>query len=607
LVISRKVLGIVWAETARLEPVGGSAATKSRLQAVVGGLAQRDDERGSTENYARPSALPEAATLGGDAAEAMRSAIETAVASQQYAGAALPGRAVVWEVTNTGEPRESERPLPKWAQWIKEAPATRTSDFNVAGDSTGRVFRLFESDAATPVSGVAFVSGFTGSGVPEPLAKINYLSLPWIVGIGATVLFIWMMIVLAWTGHAATQARDLMFGTQPEYTSRVATTVFDICAPGPEGSLPGTPATSWMPDCTGAGAPAEGTPQFGDIAPAMKACVTDKGDANNPPLMSRSAFCRLAWRQAAEEANSAKMTNLPGPFGNVFVFISGWFAKASPTTGSLSLALPMTLLLLGIALLVVALGLGQKGRVFGVWISPENRMSLARMQVSLWTIVVLGAYAAMALFNIGMLSEPLRIESMLAGAATDPSIRKTAEEAVAKLVTFPSIPAMILAALGIAAASSMLSALIKSGTGKGPSVDVQDDAQKKGKSGIGRFIDPTSGGTLERRPTAQYASLADFFMGELESDRHLIDVSRLQNVVITVILVAGYATLLFGFVRDIAPDTIVGALRDNASVFPGLPNPGGIFTTLLAASHATYLIAKRATTDTPAADGDKPK
>jgi hypothetical protein len=66
-----------------------------------------------------------------------------------------------------------------------------------------------------------------------------------------------------------------------------------------------------------------------------------------------------------------------------------------------------------------------------------------------------------------------------------------------------------------------------------------------------------------------------------------------------VILVSGYAALLFGFVRDIAPDAIVGALRDKTSVFPALPDPGGIFTTLLAASHAIYLIAKKATTSTP--------
>jgi hypothetical protein len=72
------------------------------------------------------------------------------------------------------------------------------------------------------------------------------------------------------------------------------------------------------------------------------------------------------------------------------------------------------------------------------------------------------------------------------------------------------------------------------------------------------------------------------------------DVSRLQNVLITFILVFGYGTLLFEMVRDISPETIVGALNNGRSLFPTLPNPGGIFTTLLAASHGTYLVAKAA-------------
>jgi hypothetical protein len=54
------------------------------------------------------------------------------------------------------------------------------------------------------------------------------------------------------------------------------------------------------------------------------------------------------------------------------------------------------------------------------------------------------------------------------------------------------MPSMILAALGIAVASPMLSAIIKGdvGTKAGDiTVDLADDSQAKDKSGIGRFID----------------------------------------------------------------------------------------------------------------------
>jgi hypothetical protein len=289
------------------------------------------------------------------------------------------------------------------------------------------------------------------------------------------------------------------------------------------------------------------------------------------------------------------MANLPWPFDGWFVGLVGWFAKVTPNTGSISLSLPMIVMVVSIAALMIALGLGKKGRAFGVWINQENRMSLARMQVSLWTIVVLGAYAAMSQFNIGMLSEPFRALSILAAAAGSGS---PSEKAVSEFVTFPSIPTMILAALGISVASTMASALIK--TGAGPSVGLKASAQGPEQGGIGRFVDPSGDGSLEVRPTAEHASLADFFIGEHVNDKDLIDVSRLQNVVITVILVGGYASLLFGYVRDIAPDVIVSALYTGGDlfprpVFPSLPDPGGVFTTLLAASHATYLISKGAT------------
>ena len=92
------------------------------------------------------------------------------------------------------------------------------------------MFRLFESDAAPPVEGVVFVSRFTGSGIPAPLPKMNYWSVPWVIGILATLLF-WMIIAIGWTGRIATQAHDFMLGTQPEYTADLASAAFAVCAP----------------------------------------------------------------------------------------------------------------------------------------------------------------------------------------------------------------------------------------------------------------------------------------------------------------------------------------------------------------------------------------
>jgi hypothetical protein len=583
MAVEEQTLGIVWAETARLVPFDGSDATKQRLQAVIGRLADRARSLGSTINFARPASLPGIAPApGGQQAEAMRQAVEAAVTTGQLNGVDLPRRAVLWEVTATGDPRQSDARLPKWAEWIKHGVVTRTSDFKVEGDTTGRVFRLYESDAEAGLDAVSFVSGFSQSGVPRLIQGTGGLSGPWIVGTLATLLFFWMVVTLGWTGRTVAQARELMKGSPPEYADAVAKNILRTCggdsSQRPQAANEAQPA--FLQSCAGPGAPpADGRNEAG-VLQAMKACLAAPKDA--PSLLRTSSFCRVAWRAAAEKANGSEMTTLPWPFGGFFVAVSGWAARPSGPTAAISITLPLIGFLLSIALLGAALGWGTKGTIFGIWIGPQNRMSLARMQVSLWTIVVLGGYAALTLFNIGMLAEQIRdfYVKLPEGNEIPPQ-------------AFPVMPSMILAALGIAVGSPMVSALIKNYS-SGPSIDLKDGASSADASGIGRFTDPGSDGNLEVRATSAQASLADLFTGETERDKNQVDVARLQNVVITFILISSYATLLFGFVREIAPDTIVKALDLDMAAFPSLPDPGGTFATLLAASHATYLIAKRA-------------
>jgi hypothetical protein len=289
--------------------------------------------------------------------------------------------------------------------------------------------------------------------------------------------------------------------------------------------------------------------------------------ASGDSPLHTSAFCQYAWSLALTAANSGQLTGIPHTASAFVSAIRGWPVAISQRTGALSLAFPMGGLIASIALLGIALGLGTRGNIFGVWISPQNRISLARMQVSLWTIVILGAYATVALFNSGMLAE--LIQAAQQNGNQQPLLET--------LVTFPTMSAATLAALGIAFASP-------------------DDSQAKDDSCVGRFIDRVKGdgSNLDVRDQPQKASLADLFLGETKDSKNLVDVSRLQNVLITLILVSGYATLLFDMVRDIAPETVVGALNSSKSLFPALPNPGAVFTSLLAASHGTYLASKAA-------------
>jgi flagellar motor switch/type III secretory pathway protein FliN len=219
-------------------------------------------------------------------------------------------------------------------------------------------------------------------------------------------------------------------------------------------------------------------------------------------------------------------------------------------------------MVLGIAGVAIALGLGTKGRITGIWIDERNRVSLARAQVTLWTIVALGGFAVIALYNIGL------------GAP----------------VTFPRIPTSIVAALGIAFASPMLSALI---------LDRQAFADPKSPLGFITTVGQMSSKTkdfadreaqaedskLEARALPDDASLADVFLGEHVADSNQVDISRLQNVVLTVTLVFGYFAMLLGQLASIVPESLLSGLS-------ALPDAGATFTSVLLASHATYLGTK---------------
>ena len=94
---------------------------------------------------------------------------------------------------------------------------------------------------------------------------------------------------------------------------------------------------------------------------------------------------------------------------------------------------------------------------------------------------------------------------------------------------------------------------------------------------------PLSG--LETRVDPTQASIADVFMGEKTSDAGDVDISRLQNVVLTVTLVLGYFAMLTEQLRATSPDSILSGLAS-------LPDPGAAFTAVLLVSHATYLGTK---------------
>jgi hypothetical protein len=79
-------------------------------------------------------------------------------------------------------------------------------------------------------------------------------------------------------------------------------------------------------------------------------------------------------------------------------------------------------------------------------------------------------------------------------------------------------------------------------------------------------------------------------MGEEKADADTVDVSRLQNVVITLTLVLGYFCFLVQMMGHVLARDMLGAV--NAPIFGSLPDMGPTFASLLFVSHATYLVSK---------------
>ncbi|TIM05503.1 hypothetical protein [Mesorhizobium sp.] len=580
---------VVWGETRGLEPRDGSDGTLARLHAVVGQLAQRAQDHGIDDRL--KSAEPPRV---GDAQEqAYRKLADTVsrVEAGTWTGEPLPQRAALWEVTPTGAPRfNNDSPLPNPVAWLLDADVRRGSEFAAGQGTEQRIYRLFESDKIPAAEELPYVSDYTKSGLPAEEGRNPYLRLAWWIGIVSAILFVAACIFSVWSGRAVGSARDMLGTNEAALQQALLVKVAEICQRDKE-TYPQLP----LPALCSSLAPLEelgkdpvrfSFPASANVPAALaevKACAygaapTASTEGARPDQTTEQARAQpgltgcdtIIWRAAlALEAERNWLTPL---FGYLYGF-SDWLTGVSATAEAASVVAPFMMMVIGIAGLTIALGLGTKRRVAGIWIDDRNRVSLARAQVTLWTIVALAGYSAFVTFNIGLAGLVTRDLLGLADVARESQV-------------FPQIPTAVAAALGIALVSPMLSALILD-TKTGITVAGEYDMKNRG----GAFFGNSTSG-LDTRSSPTLASITDIFMGEEHANSETVDLSRLQNVVITVILVLGYASLLIEMMREIAPATILGVLNDKHVLFTSLPNPGGTFASLLFVSHATYLVSK---------------
>jgi hypothetical protein len=554
------LLAIVWGETRFLKARETLQVTQDRLSAVVTAMAMEAQKRGLA---ARMLHWP-APAVGTDDDQPYRdtSAVVEKVATGKWDGSGLPKRAVIWETLESGLPR-ADSALPESAHWILGQGITAAHFYTAGTGARQRIYGLFE-DTAAASEGMPLVSAVSGTGTVRQAATRFNATLAKVIGIAGILLLIVGGLVAEFSGSTLLDARGLLDTRDPQQRSGLVWQTADTCI-AHHAQFPTEAPIDFcvklvtdkyvVPKANAAGTIPwpEGGPA--GVITAAKACVAKKP--------ADDLGCAVLWEAALTQAQSGKSS-----FHRFLAKTSALLTARANDPGTVSILVPMVGIILGITALMVGLGLGTKGRVTGIWIDGRNRVSLARAQVTLWTIVVLSGYAAMAMFNVGVLGRYV----MPAG---DISIS-----------IFPKIPGAIASALGIAATSTMLSGLIK-GFKSDATFDVAATSSFATR-GATFFGAGTTGLDTKRDPSQ--ASIADLFMGEEDANADTVDVSRLQNVVITITLVLGYLAALVVAVSRIEPGPLFAT--PSKPYFESLPDLGVAAASLLFVSHATYLVTK---------------
>lgn len=188
--------------------------------------------------------------------------------------------------------------------------------------------------------------------------------------------------------------------------------------------------------------------------------------------------------------------------------------------------------------------------LFGWLINEQNRMSLSRLQMFMWTVLIMSAFVTAVLGNLHF---------------------KHYQEAVAI-----AIPKELWLAMGISITSLVGSGLIQEGKQKKEPKDL--DLQENKRNGV-----------LEK---AQKPALNDLIRGEEVGNCDIIDLTRLQNLLITFVLIGTYAASLYVMFTTLL--TVTANVPDVALNFPikSFPELGSSAIALLTISHAGYLAAK---------------
>lgn len=207
-------------------------------------------------------------------------------------------------------------------------------------------------------------------------------------------------------------------------------------------------------------------------------------------------------------------------------------------------------------------GIAVNDRAAGLIIDNRNRVSLSKFQAWAWSMVVLSALLTGAIFRLRLgFADPIAI----------------------------TLPPDLLAAMGISAASMVAApALLSLKSNDDPAPDAL--AQTTAKLGESPdTADPA--GKVFARSDPKYARWLDMFRGEEVGNAASPDLSKVQQFLVTVIVLLIYAGSIWNAlsgVENLRPE------KTGPAFFATLPLLSQTMVGLIAISHAGYLAYKAA-------------
>jgi len=214
-----------------------------------------------------------------------------------------------------------------------------------------------------------------------------------------------------------------------------------------------------------------------------------------------------------------------------------------------------------LVLFLGVLGYGLRGHVAGIIIDNRNRVSLSKFQMSAWTVIVFASLITAAAVNIagwGELTVPVR----------DPAMAYPLDIQISETVW---------AAVGLAGFTMVGTPLLLSRkmAGEPQEADITRTASALGMDAA----QISSAGLVFGRSDVADASWLDIFRGDEVSNAGTIDLSKVQNFLITLLLLAAYSADML-------------RLLGTKAAIAGLPDFSEGMLVLMTISHGAYLSFK---------------